>query len=173
MTGSLLVFSGNLWRWAMMLRSGVGKAGILGTSLCVIAYTFFACGGNSSSTSVSAVTCGQASSCAQTCCAIPNTQTPPTVAYTCGGSCSDAGVAFACDGPEDCSAGQVCCGSVLMGVLEYVHCKASCDDTVSPHLCHAKPDCPNQLPYCCPSTRWTTGISYMECMAADNGQGCK
>ncbi len=162
----------------MKRRNSVTTSIKLGAALTsVTLLTLFACGGTSSDSAiVPAVTCGQTAACSKTCCVSTDTSSPPVVTRTCEASCSDAGatppIPFTCDGPEDCAAGQACCGYVVVGVLEYVKCNATCDFTVSPHLCHAKKDCPSELPYCCPSTRWTTGVNYMECQAADNGQGC-
>ena len=161
----------------MKRRNSVTTSIKLGATLASFTLlTLFACGATSADTAnAPAVTCGQTAACTKTCCVSTDTSSPPVVTRTCEASCGDAGIAppveFTCDGPEDCAAGQACCGRVLMGVLEQVKCVASCDDTISPHICHTKTNCPSALPYCCPSTRWTTGIDYMECQAT-NSQGC-
>jgi hypothetical protein len=59
------------------------------------------------------------------------------------------GVSRACDGTEDCTAGQVCC----VAALGATSCAASCP-FFEPEACHSKTDCPaammGQKVACCP-----------------------
>jgi hypothetical protein len=50
----------------------------------------------------------------------------------------DLGILFACDGPEDCGAGEVCCGSDSSGTI----CLAAFDcPNPTLHACHSSGDC--------------------------------
>lgn len=82
-----------------------------------------------------------------------------TATFTCAPSCGDAGVVFACDGPEDCDGGTpVCCGTLTTGPGTLPNCPpesaiASCSATCTPNIplscdtqaqivrCHARADC--------------------------------
>ena len=100
------------------------------------------------------VTCGS-STCigTQVCCVDPGGPT-----FKCADSCSDGGVAINCDGPEDCTGGKVCCGTVDVGSGTPPTCPistgaascaatcttvipTSCPDKGSARLCHAAADC--------------------------------
>src|SRR5262245_10979167 len=57
------------------------------------------------------------------------------------------GVAFACDGPEDCQTGEVCCASNTGGTPGS-ECRDA-GDMCRAIACHADPDCPMATPKCC------------------------
>ncbi|MEM9068295.1 MAG: hypothetical protein AAGE52_07300 [Myxococcota bacterium] len=68
--------------------------------------------------------------------------TAGTFSHSCEepGDCS--GAFFGCDGPDDCLAGDVCCGDPAA----LAFCAETCDETV---LCETDADCEG---VCCPST---------------------
>lgn len=100
------------------------------------------------------ITCGTTTCTgSQVCCVDP---AGPT--FTCAASCADGGVTINCDGPEDCTGGKVCCGTVNVGAGTPPSCPisagaasctdscatvipTSCPDKGSARLCHAAADC--------------------------------
>ncbi len=56
------------------------------------------------------------------------------------------GIAFTCDGPEDCAMNEVCCVSNTGG-MPGSSCKAA--TMCRTEACHADPDCPMAEPKCC------------------------
>lgn len=118
-----------------------------------------ACGSSTWRTSnAGVVLCPGADSCecsgGQVCCV------PPNPAATDVGTCSDlgacTGVAFACNGPEDCGAGTVCCAK---GYSAACSTAAECFGVDTYVLCHADQDCTTQLGATCgpadPGTYWS------------------
>ncbi len=67
-----------------------------------------------------------------------------------GGTCMGGGTA-ACDGPEDCASGDVCCGTGGGGSFS-VDCapSAMCGGFTSFELCHTAGDCTDTRDMCCP-----------------------
>jgi len=58
--------------------------------------------------------------------------------------------ALACDGPEDCSKGNVCCGASTAGVDAILAlCNATCPAPNGKVLCHSLSDCPSGFKNCC------------------------
>jgi hypothetical protein len=67
-------------------------------------------------------------------------------------SCGNGGVTFSCDGPEDCTNGDACCGSATATTSGK---GATCGSAVNPAcvpLCHTLADCGQFTGYlaCCP-----------------------
>jgi hypothetical protein len=62
------------------------------------------------------------------------------------GSCPANAYTRACDGPEDCATGSVCCGGNELSWT--AKCATSCDATE--RSCHTGNDCPTSAPHCCP-----------------------
>ena len=83
-----------------------------------------------------------------------------------GGSCvatgTCSGVAFGCDGPEDCTNGDVCCfgnGGGGSGGTEGSECKPA--NQCQLNACHLNTDCGGSTPMCC-----TVGSTpYKVCLA--------
>lgn len=76
------------------------------------------------------------------------------------GTCS--GVAFACDGPEDCTNGDVCCfggGGGGSGGMEGSECKPA--NQCQLNACHVSTDCGGNTPMCCA----VANTPYMVCLA--------
>jgi hypothetical protein len=77
---------------------------------------------------------------------------PPEPMFTFDGSIPDGMAPFCtllvgaeCDGDEDCSGGQVCCGDFNMGGFTYdkIACQDTCDPMASQYkLCHPGEECP-------------------------------
>ena len=59
-------------------------------------------------------------------------------------------VAAECDGPEDCAAGEVCCGTLTAGVAvayDSMRCQPACSDVDGGIvMCHENTDCPGYIP---------------------------
>lgn len=53
-------------------------------------------------------------------------------------------ISVACDGPEDCASGQVCCAAGSSRTLTEFSCASSCS-SASRQACHAKTDCSSSL----------------------------
>lgn len=84
----------------------------------------------------SAAQCGAS----EVCCALKTEKWPNAGCRPVGG-CSDR--ELACDGPEDCPAGQSCCAERNAGVppgLGGAHCATTCPKTTDA-LCHSPADC--------------------------------
>jgi hypothetical protein len=73
--------------------------------------------------------------------------------------------ALACDGPEDCSKGQVCCGASTSGIDAIIAlCFGNCSASNARILCHTAADCPSGFKKCC-STKFSGGtlpVQYCE-----------
>jgi len=89
----------------------------------------------------------------QLCCAV---FVPTTQIHCRTGSCMNGESTFACDGPEDCSGGQVCCMD-FNAILAF--CAASCNTSQNQQeVCHTGATCPTQAPHCCTSNGSPSGI---------------
>jgi len=119
------------------------------------------------------MTCAVGQSC---CVTVSGTGTSSSSCIATGGNC--AGAALACDGPEDCTSSQFCCGTVAFSggtnpdagppVFNGGNstCTGTCDfatnypttpTNVTTRLCHFDTDCSglsvfNQATHCCSST---------------------
>jgi hypothetical protein len=89
----------------------------------------------------------------EVCCIPPSPAPGATGACTAMTACAD--VAFACDGPEDCAAGEVCCAK---GYAAQCVAEADCFGVDAYVLCHADADCESKLGTTCgpadPNTFW-------------------
>jgi hypothetical protein len=90
------------------------------------------------------ITCGVPGCGAGDVCCIPSNNE-----RTCAtGSCPVGSATRACDGPEDCANGGLCCG----GAIPWT---ASCSQVAEcgsvDQFCHTEADCPSAKPYCCPN----------------------
>jgi hypothetical protein len=100
------------------------------------------CTGKSWRTSTTnAVACPGADgcSCAGTACCLNGTM--EDFSGSCMALASCVGAAFACDGPEDCATGDVCCANFSNDTAE---CKSANDCTFQPNskaMCHSDADC--------------------------------
>jgi hypothetical protein len=65
----------------------------------------------------------------------------------------------ACDGPEDCNAGEYC---VVEAAQTYKKGTCSTDDA-KPRWCHADKDCAAGAPYCIDSKRYPLANNYGTC----------
>ncbi|HEY2745212.1 MAG TPA: hypothetical protein VGL86_11335 [Polyangia bacterium] len=131
--------------------------------------------------SLNGVACGASTICAigQECCVTVDNSTGATSAscISSGGTCT-GGAVLACDGPEDCTSSQFCCGMITFnGGLDpdagapmfnggNSSCAATCDfnlnqgppTQVTTRLCHFDTDCTGltafgqNLDKCCSST---------------------
>lgn len=78
------------------------------------------------------------------CCTDPSTTYPycvdPSALYVGGDACmypsGGTGIAYSCDGPEDCAAGEICCGDANTGT----HCATT---SCAHALCHSDAECPS------------------------------
>jgi hypothetical protein len=83
---------------------------------------------------------------------------PPEPMFSFDGSIPDSSAPFCsllvgaeCDGDEDCSGGQVCCGDFNMGTIAYdaIKCQDTCDPLASQYkLCHEGEPCPTEGRVC-------------------------
>ena len=99
------------------------------------------------------VTCGTMTCTGMQECCVGNGGT-----HTCVDPGNCQGVAFACDGPEDCQSPDVCCLAAVGGMAGATCKPATMCQT---DACHTDPDCPANTPKCCPVG--TTG--YNICLA--------
>jgi hypothetical protein len=85
---------------------------------------------------------------------------------TCMGAVAD------CDGPEDCSGGDVCCARVGLGGASTT-CEAAAMCTPGSfgpfELCHAPADCTDDMDMCCPVMRFGFSGAYCGAMCAGVG----
>jgi hypothetical protein len=86
------------------------------------------------------------------CCTADGGRTGTCVAQP--ADCAATSVLFACDGPEDCAAGEACCG----GIGNSVSCTATAF-CLGARLCHLPAACPAATS-CCP---YATGSPYRDC----------
>jgi hypothetical protein len=96
--------------------------------------------------SAQTIACGSSVCVAGEVCCIPNTGSDTCTTGTCPADTSTR----ACDGPEDCPTGSVCCGGDLAQVFTAT-CTPSASCTGLQQLCHTGADCPTSKPYCCPA----------------------
>ncbi len=83
---------------------------------------------------------------------------------TCVAATTCGGVAFVCDGPEDCGANEVCCygnegnGSAGTGGSE---CRQTNQCQIN--ACHVDTDCSGQTAKCCPVTNTPYSVCLAQC----------
>jgi hypothetical protein len=105
--------------------------------------------------STSQVVCsGATCNVGQVCCVGSSTNTQ----YGCNssGGCADVQFEASCDGPEDCSAGEVCCGFYDGYRWKSMSCSSSCSNFAGgeTHMCSGgASDCPAAHPVC-----WNSGL---------------
>jgi hypothetical protein len=91
-------------------------------------------------------------------CCVPTSPTATDVG-ACSAATSCAALLFACDGPEDCNAGQVCCGK---GLGAQCTTDADCFGVDAFVLCHEDAHCESKLGTTCgpadPGTFWDTRL---------------
>jgi hypothetical protein len=108
-------------------------------------------GGSTTTTSSgSGGSSGQSIACENMNCALPGNHccfnyNEPEMCIMPGGDCT-YGVVLACDGPEDCGAGEVCCATLYTkgvgNAYESVQCAATCTGKDFRVVCGASGDCP-------------------------------
>jgi hypothetical protein len=113
--------------------------------------------GSSGTDAAVGVVCG-ATTCAPTqeCCVGAN-----------GGTCVDMGtcqtVTFACDGPEDCEANQVCCFAAGGGGPGTAGAECKSAQACQTSACHTDGDCADPTPKCCPIAQTQFSICRANC----------
>jgi hypothetical protein len=93
---------------------------------------------------------GESVACGNMACALPatsccNNYNEPEECIAPGGDCT-YGVVLACDGPEDCGAGEVCCATLYTqgagNSYEYTSCASTCTGKDFRVVCGASGECP-------------------------------
>jgi hypothetical protein len=113
--------------------------------------------------------CGAGAPCRldQVCCAMPGATT--TFSCVAPGSCPMADK-ITCDGPDECSGGQVCCGTY---VPDGTGNPPQCGITSLGTACTASASCPTNLANSCSQTSTVTLCHHKaECTDSQNNQCC-
>jgi hypothetical protein len=97
---------------------------------------------------VSTIRCGSSQCSGGAVCCIPFSNQGQETCTT--GTCGANQFTRACDGPEDCATGSVCCGGDLVSPFEATCTQGATCDT-NPQICHTGADCPSSKPHCCPA----------------------
>jgi hypothetical protein len=105
--------------------------------------------------STGTIACKGASGCAcdtQSVCCVQVAGDPPAFS---DGACttltSCPGLAFRCDGPEDCSAGTVCCAELNAGGGSSCKAETDCHGIHTTVLCRSDDDCFSKVKDCKPA----------------------
>ena len=76
------------------------------------------------------------------------------------GTCSAGQQIIACDGPEDCQAGEYCCSVWTQNaVMDYIGCALECSGPNDYIVCHDNANCPSNN---CATSGWI-GAPYGYC----------
>lgn len=93
----------------------------------------------------------------QACCMTPGADT----CIAAGGMCE--GAPLACDGPEDCGAGQDCCWFEGQGARCTSANQCGFTGAQSEPMCHVDADCSEPFPNCCPPVGSSLTYFYSVC----------